>query len=38
LYPDVDAKYQEFLNKMDQAGLGTIIAEKQAQVNAFLGK
>lgn len=38
LYQDVEAKYEEFLGKLEQAGVEKVMAEKQAQVDAFLGK
>lgn len=35
LYNDNDAKYQEFLNKMEAAGASAIIAEKQRQLDEW---
>jgi putative aldouronate transport system substrate-binding protein len=35
---DTEAKYNEFLDKLNAAGLDKVLAEKQKQVDAFLGK
>lgn len=36
LYGDNEAKYQEFLGKLEAAGASAIIAEKQRQINEWL--
>ena len=35
---DLDSYYEEFTSALDDAGMDTLIAANQEQLNAFLGK